>query len=561
MIRKNVRLGDLLLQIGKITEEQLAEAIEIQKTSSKRIGEILVDLKYIKSKEMNEVLEYQLGIPYIDLERHFIEPSVPGIIEESFARENVLIPIKIEGDTVVVAMNDPFNIVAINDMRKITSLKVKPVISSRQDIIDAIGKHYGNKNVEKAVEDFKREYDIVKEDIDETILDEINNAPIVRLVNSIILQAVQNKASDIHIEPGENVLVIRYRVDGDLREVMKPAKQTHGAIVARIKIMANMNIAERRVPQDGRIEFKLDSQEYDLRISTTPTIYGEKIVIRILDRSNFLKDKTELGFSDANMELFEKLVRTNNGIILLTGPTGSGKSTTLYTMLSEINDVKRNIITIEDPVEYKVHGINQIQVNNKAGLTFAKGLRSMLRQDPDVIMVGEIRDSETAEIAIRAAITGHLVLSTIHTNSATATIDRLIEMGIAPYLVASSISGVIAQRLVKIICPMCKKAYMAESTDLDILGQPKDRSLKLYRGQGCSYCSGTGFRGRTAIHEIMIMDRVIRNMVIKGLPTDEITDYSITNGMTMLKTNALNLVLSGITTIDEYIKVAYSIGG
>ena len=561
MLRKNIRLGELLIQIGKINEQQLAEAIKIQDSSGKRLGEILTDLGYIKSKDINDVLEYQLGIPHIDLERHFIDPEVPNMIEESFARENLLIPFKIEDDSLVVAMQDPFNIMAINDMEDMTSLKVKPVISSKKDILEAIGRHYGGKNVEKAVEDFKRDYEIVTDDIDETVLDEINNAPIVRLVNSIIMQAVQSKASDIHIEPGENALVIRYRVDGDLRIVMKPAKQTHGAIVARIKIMANMNIAERRLPQDGRIEFKLDHQEYDLRISTAPTIYGEKIVIRILDRSNFLKAKSELGFSDKNMGLFETLIKSNNGIILLTGPTGSGKSTTLYTILSEINDAKRNIITIEDPVEYKVDGVNQMQVNNKAGLTFANGLRSMLRQDPDIIMIGEIRDTETAEIAIRAAITGHLVLSTIHTNSATATIDRLIDMDIAPYLVASSVSGVIAQRLVKVICPMCKKAHKAEEEELEILGLPKDTHTSIYKGEGCSYCSGTGYRGRTAIHEIMLMDRPVRNMIIKRMSTDKIADYALSNGMTSLKTNALDLVLSGTTTLEEYSKVAYSIGG
>jgi type IV pilus assembly protein PilB len=561
MIRKNIRLGELLIQIGKVTEEQLKEAIEAQSVRGKRLGEVLIDLGYIKGKEMNDVLEYQLGIPHIDLERHYIEPEIPHITEESFARDNILIPVKVTDNELMVAMNDPFNIIAINDMQKMTELTVKPVISTKQDILNAIAKHYGEKDVEKAVEDFKREFEVNDEAIDKNLLNEINNAPIVRLVNSIILQAIQQKASDIHIEPGEGVLRIRYRIDGDLREVMKPAKQTHGAIVARIKIMASMDIAERRVPQDGRIEFKLDKQEYDLRISSTPTIYGEKIVIRILDRSNFLKDKSDLGFSEINMRLFDKLIKSNNGIILLTGPTGSGKSTTLYTILSEINDTKRNILTIEDPVEYKVAGINQMQVNSKAGLNFATGLRSMLRQDPDIIMVGEIRDSETAEIAIRAAITGHLVLSTLHTNSAPATIDRLIDMDIAPYLVASSITGIIAQRLVKVICPMCKESYKPDETELKILGLPGDSDADLYRGKGCSYCSETGYRGRTAIHEIMLMDRTLRNMVIHASGADEIKDYALSAGMTTLRSNALELVLNGTTTLDEYTKVAYSIGG
>lgn len=561
MKRKNARLGDLLLQIQKIDETQLKEALEIQRSNNRKIGEILIDLGYIKGKELVEVLEYQLGIPHIDLERYYIEPEIPHLVSESFARENVLIPIKISNNELTVAMNDPFNIIVIEDLQKMTGFDIRPVIASDKDIIDSIGKHYGEKDVEKAVEDFKREYEIAKEEVDKDIYDEINNAPIVRLVNSIILQAVQQKASDIHIEPEEDILRIRYRVDGDLREIMKPAKQTQRAIVARIKIMANMDIAERRIPQDGRIEIKLSNQEYDLRISTVPTIFGEKVVVRILDRTNFLKDKTDLGFTEANMNLFDSLIRSSNGIILLTGPTGSGKSTTLYTILSEMNDVRKNILTIEDPIEYKLTGINQMQVNTKAGLTFASGLRSMLRQDPDIIMVGEIRDSETAEIAIRAAITGHLVLSTLHTNSAPATIDRLVDMGIAPYLVASSVTGVIAQRLVKVICPICKEAYEPDASERKMLGISSEEDTRLYRGKGCSYCSETGYKGRTAIHEIMLMDRTLRNMVVQRSGADDVRDYALSTGMTTLRQNAQRLVFSGVTTIDEYTKVAYSIGG
>lgn len=563
MINKNIRLGEFFLQIGKINKEELEKALQIQKTSGKKIGQILVELKYIKDKDIADVLEYQLDIPFIDLERYFIEPKVPNLISESFARENKLIPINMSNEELTVAMSDPFNIVVIEDLKKMSRLKIKPVIASDSDILNAIGKHYGNKNVEKAVADFKLENTVndEEEEVNKNLLNEINNAPIVRLVNSIMLQAVQQKASDIHIEPGENFLRIRYRVDGDLRDVMKPAKQTHGAIVARIKIMANMNIAERRIPQDGRIEINLNSQEFDFRISTIPTIFGEKVVMRILDRTGFLKDKSDLGFSKSNLELFNTLIRSSNGIILLTGPTGSGKSTTLYTILREMNDPKRNILTIEDPVEYKLEGISQMQVNTKAGLFFATGLRAMLRQDPDIIMVGEIRDSETAEIAIRAAITGHLVLSTLHTNSAPATIDRLVDMGIAPYLVASSVSGVIAQRLVKIICPSCKESHTADSAELEILGLPPESKIDLYRGKGCSYCSETGYKGRTAIHEIMLIDRNIRNMIIKKDSNDNIKDYAISAGMTTLSKNAKELVLEGITTIEEYTKVAYSIGG
>ena len=559
MRRKTARLGELLLQAGKVDEAQLEEALTLQVDSNRRIGEILIGLGHVKEKDIIEILEYQLGIPHIDLERHYIDREVPNLVSESLARENLLIPVRLSGDTLTVAMSDPLNLIVIEDIKKSTGFDVKPVLASDRDIQNAIGRHFGGKNAEKAVEDFKREFESTREEAEHSLMEAVNNAPIVRLVDSIIHQAVQQKASDIHIEPGEDALRIRCRIDGDLRNLMQPAQQTHGAIVARIKIMSGMDIAERRLPQDGRMEVELAGQAYDLRISTVPTIFGEKIVIRILDRNSFLKDKNEIGFTENNLKRFESLIRTNNGILLLTGPTGSGKSTTLYTILGELNDSRKNILTIEDPVEYKMAGINQMQVNTKAGLTFANGLRSMLRQDPDILMVGEIRDSETAEIAIRAAITGHLVLSTLHTNSAPATIDRLSDMGIEPYLVSSSLVGVVAQRLVKLVCPYCRETYEPDRKDLELLGGPEREVRTLHRGKGCSYCSGTGYRGRTAIHEILIMDRTLRRLALERAGNDAITDYAIANGMTTLRENARSLVLSGATTLDEYIKVAYSL--
>jgi len=559
VLEKPMRLGDLLLQVGKITEEQLFNALKVQKDMKKKIGEVLIELGYVTNKDIIEVLEFQLGIPHVDLEKYYIDPEIPNFVSEEFAKRNVLIPIKKNGKELIVAMSDPLNIIVIEDMKLMTGLDIKPVIATEQDIIKTINQYYSKKTVEKAVEDFKKEFNLSKEEIDQELLNEINNAPVVRMVNSIIVQASQSKASDIHIEPYEDHLRIRFRIDGDLHEVMRPAKQTHGAIITRIKIMGKMNIAERRVPQDGRIEMDIDGKNFDLRISTIPTIYGEKAAIRLVDRSNFLKPKEELGFTQGNLNRFSNIVKSTNGIILVTGPTGSGKSTTLYTILSELNNSNKNIITVEDPVEYRMEGINQIQVNTKAGLTFSNGLRSILRQDPDIIMVGEIRDTETAEIAIRAAITGHLVLSTLHTNSASATIDRLLDMNIQPYLVASSIVGIVAQRLVKKICNSCREEYIPDKDERIILG---DYEIpKLYKGRGCSYCSQRGYKGRTAIHEVLYVDKEVRKMIIESKSIDDIKDYAISQGMTTLRDNCKELVLSGVTTLEEFLKVAYSIEG
>jgi type IV pilus assembly protein PilB len=561
--KKNMRLGDLLVQVGKITEQQLLYALKVQKRIKKKIGEVLIELGYVTTKDIIEVLEFQLGIPHVDLEKYYIDPEIPHLISEEFARKNRLIPIKKNTKELIVAMSDPLDIITIEDLEIMTNMEIKPVIATEQDIEKAINQYYSQKTVEKAVEDFKKEFNLTKEEIDQELLREINNAPVVRLVNSIIMQASQNNASDIHIEPYEDILRIRFRIDGDLHEVMRPAKQTHGAIVTRIKIMGKMNIAERRLPQDGRVEMEMNGKELDLRISTIPTIYGEKVVIRILDRSNFVKKKNELGFTSHNLERFNQIVKSNNGIILVTGPTGSGKSATLYSILTELNDINKNIITIEDPVEYRMDGINQMQVNVKANLTFANGLRATLRQDPDIIMVGEIRDEETAEISIRAAITGHLVLSTLHTNSAPATISRLLDMGVEPYLVASSVVGVVAQRLVKKICPDCKTPYVPNDDEMNMLGISKEEAenIVIYKGKGCSYCNNTGYRGRTAIHEIMIIDKNIRKMIIDKAYNDEIKDYAVKTGMTTLQQNCRELILSGVTTLDEFLKAAYSIEG
>lgn len=557
---KHKRLGDILVDSKVITEDQLQYALKVQKTTGKRLGEVLTQEGIVKEEEIIQVLEFQLGIPHMDINKFFINPEVTKLIDEKLARRHTVIPISKTGDTITLAMADPLNIFAIDDVRMTTGLEVKPVISVRKDIESAIDGYYENETAKRALEEFKKNYELEDiENLDQEMLNEINNAPVVKLVNSIVKQAIKSKASDIHIEPFENKVRVRFRIDGDLQEIMTPAKATHSAIVTRIKIMAKMDIVEKRAPQDGRIETNVDGKEVDMRISVLPTVFGEKVVIRLLDRSNFLFSKRQLGFTDVNLERFDKIIKNPNGIILVTGPTGSGKSTTLYTVLKELNEMTKNIITVEDPVEYQLEGVNQVNVNPKVGLTFASGMRSILRQDPDIIMIGEIRDAETAQIAIRASITGHLVLSTMHTNDTASTVARLVDMDVEPYLVSSSIVGVTAQRLVKKICQNCKEEFTADEQQKEMLDLNKNDEIKLFRGKGCNSCSNTGYKGRTAIHEIMIVDKETRSLINEGSTIDTIRELSIKNGMVTLRQNCIELALSGVTTVEEVLRVAYSL--
>lgn len=554
------KLGDLLIDLGLITESNLRTVLALQKTSKKKLGEILVDEKYVTEQEFLEVLEFQLGVPYVDIDRYSIEADAPTLINENLARRHKVIPVSHDGITVSLAMNDPLDIYAIDDVKLATGLEVKPIIASKAAILDAIDFFYEKEGAQKAIEEFKREFDEEELDaLDEEMMNDINNAPVVRLINSIISQGVKLKASDIHIEPFEKKLKVRCRVDGDLIEIMQPAKAAHAAIVTRIKIMGKMDISERRKPQDGRMEKNIDGNVVDMRISVLPTVFGEKVVIRILDRSSFMMTKQQLGFTENNLMLFDRMIQNPNGIILITGPTGSGKSTTLYAVLSELNSPEKNIVTVEDPVEYSLDGVNQVQVNPKAELTFASGLRSILRQDPDIIMVGEIRDPDTVNIAIRAAITGHLVLSTIHTNDTASTITRLVNMGIDPYLIASSVVGIMAQRLVKRICTNCKTAYVIDEKTAGLTGIQEGTTI--HKGEGCSKCNGTGTAGRIAVHEVMVVDRSIRTMINEGKSIDEIKDKAISEGMYTLKDACRELVLDGIITVDEMLKITYSIEG
>ena len=558
MIMKSKRLGDILVDSGLVSTQQLERILKLQKTENKKAGELFIQEGMVTEQQIIDVLGQQMGISSINLENYYIDPEIPRMINENLARRHVLLPVKKENGKLVVAMADPLNIFARDDVLIATGLEVEPMITTSKNILSAIDQYYGKQRAEKAAEEFKKQYD---EDaiigIGEAILDDVNSAPVVKLINTIVSQAVKMRASDIHIEPFEDVIRIRFRVDGELQEVMTPSKAAHSAIVTRIKIMGKMDIAEKRLPQDGRVETSFDGRDIDMRISSLPTVYGEKVVIRILDRSNFLAAKSELGFSENNLRLYDKIMLNPNGIIIVTGPTGSGKSTTLYSMLRGINKVNTNIITVEDPVEYKMNGINQVQVNVKAGLTFASGLRSILRQDPDIIMIGEIRDTETAEIAVRAAITGHLVLSTMHTNDAPSTVTRLVDMGIEPYLVSSALVGVVSQRLVRKICDYCKTEYHPDDREQKLLGV--DEHTTIYRGSGCQYCNNTGYKGRTAIHEVLPISKDIRAMINQGASIDEIRMMAQKNGTTTLKDNCLSLVFAGVTTVDEMLRITYTI--
>lgn len=551
------RIGEILLNLGIITEEQLMRSLKLQKERNTVLGKILIEEGFVREEQIVEVLELQFGIESIHLDKYHIDPNVPGLISEKMARRHELIPVQIANDELVVAMTDPLNIFAIDDLKLATGYNIKPLIATEKDVLIAIEQYYKKSSAESTAQEFSHsfgEQETDSSDLDELI--QLSNAPVVKLIDSIISQAADNKVSDIHIEPDESSVRIRFRIDGDLFEHMVLGRRSLSAIITRIKIMGHLNIAENRLPQDGRVEMELGNHRIDLRISIMPTVYGEKVVLRLLDQTNKLMTLTEMGMSAAINEKFHDIIKAPNGIILVTGPTGSGKTTTLYATLTELNNVKKNVITVEDPVEYKLKGINQTQVNEKAGLTFARCLRSILRQDPDIIMIGEIRDVETAQIAVRSAITGHLVLSTLHTNDTPSTIARLVDMGIEPYLISSSVVGVVAQRLVKKICSNCKTSYQASEEECQILGK---ESITLHKGAGCNLCNHTGYRGRTAIYEILPMNRALKNIVTKGATTEQIRDVAISSGMQTLKHSCEELVYSGVTTIDEMIRLTSSI--
>ena len=552
------RLGDMLLEENKITTAQLKSSLEKQKFSGKKLGELLIEEKLVTEEEILEVLEKQLGIERINLELISISEKMISMLPEAICLKYELIPFDMVEGKIKIAIWDPLNIFAIDDVSIATGLQVETYITSRSQIKKSIERYYSSHQVLKAAEELSKEKHNLKIETDSlNSFSDIKNAPVVKMVDYLIKSAIEDKASDIHIEPYENIIRIRYRIDGELKKMSTLSIDTLPSITTRIKVLANLNIAEKRIPQDGRIVTNIEGQLVDLRVSILPMITGEKIVIRILDKASYELTKESLGLSEEEVKNLNGLASRPNGIILVTGPTGSGKTTTLYSVLRDINTENRNIITIEDPVEYTMEGVNQVNVNTRVGLTFANGLRAILRQDPDVVMIGEIRDNETAEIAIRAAITGHLVLSTLHTNDAASSITRLLDMGLEPYLVATAITGVVAQRLVRKVCPKCGYSYEADDYEKRLLNLDENEPLKLKRGTGCPYCNGTGYYGRVGVYEIMEVTSDHRKAIVKSNDIELFREMCIKNGMRTLKESCREKVIDGTTTLDEMMKISY----
>jgi len=567
--RGYLRLGDLLIAAGMITEADLEKGLALQKGSNKRLGTILQEHGFITENDLIEALQMQLGIEFVDLTRTTIPTELSQVLPKNIAKQYQVVPVRLVRDELFLAMTDPLNFIAIEEVRKAVHRKVTPMVATGSAVERAIAVLYGNEGAARAIEEMRREA-AAKGDTAEAIEaafaanrigeDAANSAPTIRLVNSIIERAVNERASDIHVEPGETELKVRMRIDGVLRETLTIPRELQASVLSRIKIMSGMNIAERRIPQDGRFNVSVRDKEIDLRVSTLPTVYGEKIVLRLLDKSGGLISTDAIGLSGDDLEKYRRLIRMKNGVLLIVGPTGSGKSSTMYAIINELNTREVNLVTLEDPVEYNVDGVNQVQINEKTGMTFASGLRAILRQDPDIISVGEIRDGETAEIAMRAAVTGHVVLSTIHTNDAAGTIERLLDIGVEPYLIASALKGVISQRLVRRICPACKKAYQATPEELQDLGLPTHVPHMFYRGEGCPECYNTGYRGRAAVFEILIIDREIRGMISAGATRSQIDDALTRpgSGFVSLMQNAVRLILDGTTTVEEVARVINS---
>ena len=561
--RKKIRIGDVLVAAGAITEEQLQEGLAKQKETGRKLGNALVDLGFISNDMLITVLTTQLGIDYIELKGAKIEDKVIHMVPESMVTKYQAIPIEVDPDNpniLKVAMADPMDIMAMDDIGLVTNLQVEPMLASEEAIRAAIDKYYGRAQAMEAAEAYRQEQQNSLGDGDEEDgNDEIDNSPIVLLVKQIIEGGVRQRASDIHIEALENSVRVRYRIDGALKQVMSYDLSILPGITARIKIIGGMDIAEKRKPQDGRITIMVDRREFDVRVSILPTVFGEKTVMRLTSKDGLTKPKSALGFDAEQEKVFDNILSNPHGIILVTGPTGSGKSTTLYTSLSELNTEEVNIITVEDPVEANINGINQVQVNNKADMTFAAALRSILRQDPDIIMIGEIRDGETAGIAVQAAITGHLVVSTLHTNSAASTITRLIDMGIESYIAGDAVVGVIAQRLVRRLCTTCKQPRLVEDEERVQLGVSADEEdVIIYEPQGCPLCNETGYAGRIGVYEMMPVSRELQAVIASGATADVIEKQALKEGMLTLKMGAAKHVLDGITSIAEMNKIVHS---
>ena len=563
MGRKKIRIGDVLIAAGAITEEQLQEALAYQKENGGKLGNVLVELGFISDQILITLLTQQLGIDYISLKGAKIEDSVVHLVPEPMIAKYRVMPVEIDPDNpniLKVAMSDPQDLDAIDDISLVTNLQVEPMLANESDINDAIGKYYGSAQAMEAAEQYKKEQAVsLGPDENEEGNEDIDNSPIVLLVKQIIEGGVRQRASDIHIEALETGVRVRYRIDGALKQVMSYDLSILPGITARIKIIGGMDIAEKRKPQDGRITIMVDRKEFDVRVSILPTVFGEKTVMRLTSKDGLTKPKSGLGFDEEQLKVFDGILSNPHGIILVTGPTGSGKSTTLYTSLSELNKEDVNIITVEDPVEANINGINQVQVNVKAEMTFAAALRSILRQDPDIIMIGEIRDGETANIAVQAAITGHLVVSTLHTNSAASTITRLVDMGIEDYIVGDAVVGVIAQRLVRRLCTNCKQPRYVEEDERQLLGVPEDEEdVIVYEPVGCPLCNDTGYSGRIGVYEMMPVSRSLQAIIASGATADKIEKQALKEGMLTLRMGAAKHVLNGITSIAEMKKIVHT---
>ena len=553
--RKSKQLGQILIEQGFITPEQLDQALEEHRRTPKSLGRTLIDMGMIKEGDLVRALAEQVGLEFVDLSEYSVDPTATTLLPEALARRYRAIPIGERDGKLLVAMSDPANVYALDDIRTITNRDVQPLVATAADVEQAIQKFAGMDGQVEALANVASE----ALDEEEHLEAALEDAPIVKLVNAIMTQAVGDRASDVHIEPAEKNVRIRFRVDGVLHEPMPPApKNIQGGLISRLKVMADLNIAEKRVPQDGRISMKVGGKPLDLRLATLPTVFGEKVVIRILDKTNALLRLEDLGFLEESYKSFARSFKKPYGAILVTGPTGSGKSTTMYSTLNILNEVDKNIITVEDPVEYRLNGVNQIQVNPKAGLTFASALRSILRADPDIVLIGEIRDKETATIAIEAALTGHLVLSSLHTNDAASAITRLTEMDVETFLVASAIDCVIAQRLARKLCERCKEAYKPEQTELLEAGYPEwlwPEITELHRAVGCAACSNTGYRGRIGLYEVMPMSEEIERLTVERGSAEQIRAIALQQGMISLRDDGLEKSRMGITSIEEVARV------
>ena len=560
--REKKRIGDILLEEQIITQEQLEEALATAKNEKKKIGEAVVELGYATEQSIAEALSSQLGFEYVNLTSVTIPENVLSLIGENVLRRHVMIPYAFNPNNmnqVLVAMADPMDMTAIDDFNIVTNLQVVPAVATSNDIFLALDRYYGNTETMKAAQEYAKEREGIAAKLQEgdATSQDVQNSPVVQLVNSMVEQAARQRTSDIHIEAKEDSVRVRFRIDGSLYEKFTYSIHLLPAIMARLKIMSGMDIAEKRKPQDGRFSILVDKVEFDIRVSVLPTVYGEKCVMRLAKKKALTRDKSELGFSPSELKDFDDILKNPNGILLVTGPTGSGKSTTLYTALSELNKIDVNIVTVEDPVEANIDGINQVQVNVKADLTFANALRSILRQDPDIIMIGEIRDGETASIAVQASITGHLVVSTLHTNSAAGSINRLVNMGVEGYLLADSLVGIIAQRLVRRLCPYCKRAHVLTEFEKKMMKIRPDANLEIFEPVGCDHCDRTGYSGRIGIYEIMKITPLLKELISRNATVSELKEAAMGEGMHTLRQSATLLVLEGITSYSEMVKTTF----